>query len=286
MFKPLLASAADVKSLVYPLLATPKIDGIRCLVTEEGPLSRKLKPIPNLHIQSMLNDAGLVGLDGELLTFTNGVRDDFNTVQSKVMSRDGEPDFKFIVFDRFDIPEEPYFRRVQLIDTQGHSTLEVLHPVEINNQDELDQYEAECVDKLGWEGVMLRRPFSPYKYGRSTAKEGILLKLKRFVDTEATIIGVVEQYENTNEAKINALGLTERSSAKAGKVAKGTLGALRCSWEHGEFEIGTGFTQAQRDALWAERGSLIGKKVTFKYQGLGSNGAPRFPVFLGIRRDL
>ena len=65
-----------------------------------------------------------------------------------------------------------------------------------------------------------------------------------------------------------------------------TLGALSVRWHDVEFEIGTGFDDTTRADLWARRADLIGQSVTFKYQGIGSLGAPRFPVFRGIRRDL
>lgn len=282
MFKPLLAAPADVDALRYPLMASPKIDGIRCLLMDGGVCSRTLKLIPNLHIRSMLASAP-VGYDGELLTYTGGVRDEFNTVQSKVMRRDGEPEFKLLVFDNFNATMGFAFRHAHIHNT---NFIERVEHVVIDDLDELDAYEADCVDRLGWEGIMLRDPNGKYKRGRSTVREQILLKVKRFTDDEATITGTVEQMENTNEAKTNVFGRTERSSAKAGMVGKDTLGALQCIWNGIEFDIGTGFNQDQRDKLWSKRLSLVGQKVTFKFQGVGSLGAPRFPVFLHIRHDI
>ncbi|KAB2666037.1 hypothetical protein F9K91_07860 [Brucella tritici] len=286
MFKPLLAATADVALLKFPYYATPKIDGIRCLIMRDGAVTRSLKPIPNEHIRTILSSPVLVGLDGEILTFTDGKRDDFNTVQSKVMRKDGEPEFKLVAFDKFSEPDEAYSKRIIDMAAIYHSNMSPLLPDTITSLEELDAYEQRCVDEEGWEGVMLRKPNSIYKFGRSTTREGILLKVKRFYDDEAVILGTVEQMENGNEATVNALGHTERSSHKAGMIPKGTLGALACEWQGVRFELGTGFSQAQRDQLWAERDSLIGLKVTFKFQGVGTHGAPRFPVFLGIRRDI
>lgn len=287
MFKPLLAATADVALLKFPYLATPKIDGIRCLIMPEvGAVSRTLKAIPNAHIRDALASPIFAHLDGEILTYTDGVRDDFNTVQSKVMSRDGTPEFKLIAFDNFSEPKDAYASRIRKMEAIGCDLIEPLMPVCINNIDDLDHYESLCIDTLGWEGAMLRNPNGIYKFGRSTAREGILLKVKRFTDDEATITGTVEQMENTNEAKTNVFGRTERSSAKAGMVGKDRLGAIQCVWNGIAFELGTGFTQSQRDQLWSDRETLIGQKVTFKYQGVGTHGAPRFPVFLGIRHDL
>jgi DNA ligase-1 len=141
---------------------------------------------------------------------------------------------------------------------------------------------------------MLRDPVGPYKFGRSTAKEGYLLKMKRFEDHEATVVGVVEQMRNENEATKDALGRTKRSTAKAGKVGKDTLGAFRvkASIPYGvgmrgfrivEFEIGSGMNDAQRAEFW--KSPPIGALVTFKCQGFTPDGLPRFPIFKGIRQD-
>src|SRR5690606_22988270 len=130
-----------------------------------------------------------------------------------------------------------------------------------NDIEELDDLERIFIDQQGWEGVMLRTPSGIYKFGRSTAREGILLKVKRFADDEAIIVGTVEQMENTNLATVNALGNTERSTSKAGLIPKGTLGAFECEWNGLRFEIGTGLNQAQRDSFWAERDSLVGHKL-------------------------
>lgn len=229
----------------------------------------------------MLREAP-AGYDGELLTYTNGVRDDFNTVQSKIMSANGTPDFRFHVFDTF-AAEGGFAKRFKSL--RAAPAVEIVPHQRIETAADLDAFERQCVEAKAWEGVMLRAPAGAYKLGRSTAREGILLKLKRFADDEATVVGLVEQFGNTNAATTNALGYTERSSAKDGLTPKGTLGALSCAWRGVQFEIGTGFDQATRDALWCLGETLIGTRVTFKYQGVGPNGRPRFPSFKSLRYE-
>ena len=68
-------------------------------------------------------------------------------------------------------------------------------------------------------------PDGPYKCGRSTVREGYLLKLKRFADGEAVILGCCEQMHNANAAQQDAFGRTKRSSHKDNKIGKATLGA-------------------------------------------------------------
>src|SRR5690554_4631311 len=97
-FKPMLAASCDnLDALKYPLLATPKIDGIRCLIIDGVAMSRSLKPIPNRFIQSVIGKPEFNGLDGELL-----VGDSFQAATSGIMSGDGEPDFRYYVFDQWD----------------------------------------------------------------------------------------------------------------------------------------------------------------------------------------
>ena len=150
--------------------------------------------------------------------------------------------------------------------------------------------EEEFALKQGYEGLMIRSFDGKYKHGRSTEKQGYLLKLKQFKDIEAEIVGYKELMHNENEAKINELGYTERSTKKEGKVPAGVLGAFVCKAEGYEdtFDVGTGFTAEQRKRFWEIKDSLIGNLAKIKIQPSGELNKPRFPVFLGFRdrRDL
>ena len=132
---------------------------------------------------------------------------------------------------------------------------------------------------------MVRKPDAPYKFGRSTLKEGYLLKVKRFTDAEAKIIGFEERMYNENEATTDALGHTERSTHKAGMKPAGDLGAfiVRDLRTEMSFRIGTGFTAAQRKEYWTTRNKLMNKIVKYKHFEQGAVDLPRFPVFIGFR---
>lgn len=290
MIKPLLASAIESsQELKYPLLASPKLDGIRCIILGGRALTRSLKEVPNRHVQNIIGNSHLEGLDGELLVGNAVDNNAWNYTTSGIMSREGTPDFKFHVFD--DITTGKYKGFHERLTSLQHRFLDYPHievvPHDyISNPEELDAYENMRVEQ-GYEGVMLRDPNGLYKYGRSTLKEGILLKMKRFVDTEAVVQGFVEQLHNSNEATINALGHTERSSHKAGMVGKGTLGALivRSEAFKEQFQIGSGFTAAQRQEIWDNQEKYLFAQLRFKYQSVGVLDAPRFPIFQGWRLD-
>jgi len=286
-FKPLLAEKVDLPSLQYPVLASPKYDGFRCLIDRRfNAISRNIKPIPNIYVSGKLLELKLPEFDGELLTHTGGKLDDFNIVQSKLSSRSGMPEFTYMVFDQYTTPHAPFVDRNKEIKhwIAAHNPKNVKHVQQVLIQDEeqLLDYEADCL-KDKWEGVMLRSLDGHYKYGRSTTKEGILLKMKRFFDAEAIVVSIHELMHNANEATEDALGHTIRSSHKENMEGRDTLGKMTVQWDDVQFDIGTGFTESQRNEYWTDE--TVGRKITFKYQSVGPNGKPRFPVFLGFRHD-
>lgn len=280
-FKPMLASPVeDTAALTYPLLASPKLDGIRCIIIGGKVYSRKLKLIPNKLVQALFGRPEYEFYDGELIVGPSNAKDVYHRTYSGVMSEDGEPDVRFYVFDHIARVEDGYLDRSY--NLKGDYRVEVLEQTPIHSEDALLCYEEQVL-KEGYEGVMVRAVNAPYKYGRSTTKQGWLLKLKRFVDDEAEIVGVEELMHNANEATTDELGHTKRSTHQAGLVGRDTLGALVCVKDGIKFNIGTGFTADQREALWAIRDSLPGMFAKFKHFQIGAKEAPRFPVFLGLR---
>lgn len=286
-FKPMLAETCeDMRKVRFPVLASPKLDGVRCLIRGGQAVARSLKPIPNVHVQKML--AGLPeGLDGELICGRPTAPQVFTRTQSAVMSKSTVPDL--VMFHIFDmVADAGYEKRLEMVREELHGEARDGFPVELVRQkrcdfpEELEAFETECVE-AGYEGVMIRSLWGPYKFGRSTVKEGHLLKIKRFADDEAVVISTQELMHNGNEAVKDLMGHTDRSTKKDGLIPADTLGSLVVRWRDTTFNIGTGFTADQRKAYWRGRKDLIGKSLTFKFQGVGSDGRPRFPVFKAWR---
>ncbi len=286
--KPLLAVEAHLETLRFPCYVSPKLDGIRVLIIGGKAVTRNLKPIPNHYIRNTLEAHAdvLNNFDGEIVVGEATAPDCFNKTSSAVMSFDGDPDFKYYVFDR--VVEGSYTDRwikdISYLNTPRF-TITVSQLV-VNTHEELMSHEEFFVSQ-GFEGVMTRSPEGHYKFGRSTAKEQILLKIKRFSDDEATIVGFEERLHNANEATKNALGHTERSSHKDNMVPMDTLGALIVKHQDFEetFKIGTGFDDEIRKQIWDNREAYLGKLVKFKYQKAGVKDKPRFPVYLGVRYE-
>ena len=200
-FKPMLsASVEDVKALRLPLFGSPKLDGIRAMIIDGVLVSRNLKPIPNTWTQGLLGKKLLEGLDGELIVGPVGAADVFRATTSGVMSVEGKPEVTFYVFDCMRHPEQPFHQR--LTEARRVATvsgaIRVVDQTPIVDLDGLAAFEAECL-ALGYEGVMLRHPESPYKYGRGTMRAHDLMKLKQFADAEAKVVGVYEQQHNATK---------------------------------------------------------------------------------------
>jgi DNA ligase-1 len=250
-------------------------------------VSRTLKAIPNKHISAALSHPALNGLDGELIIGEPTSKFCYQSSVSGVMSHDGEPDFTFYVFDNYLAAggyRERYAELQRWHSASLPSFIKLLPQTVIANETELQVFEAECLEQ-GYEGLILRSFDAPYKFGRSTVKEGYLLKVKSFDDSDAEIIGFEEEMFNGNEAETNELGRTKRSTAKAGLSGKGTLGAflVRDHITGVEFAIGTGLTAEQRATAWGERDRLVGKLVKYRYFSVGVIEKPRHPVFAGYR---
>lgn len=279
-FRPMLAACAcaDLEALQFPLLCTPKFDGIRCLIRNKTAMSRTLKPIPNTHVRSVLA-ACPNGLDGELI-----VQNNYNKTQSGIMREDGEPDFAYHVFDV--VMDAPYIERMKVLaEMELPPICKKVLPVEIRTRTSLLAYETRCLQD-GYEGVMIRSPDGPYKCGRSTEKEGYLLKLKRFTDAEARIVDYEELMHNENPVTYDKRGYAKRASCQENLVPAGTLGCFVVEDDRGrQFKVSTGMTAEQRQEYWDNIDDYIGQFVKYKFQEHGTKDLPRFPVFLGFRSE-
>jgi len=118
----------------------------------------------------------------------------------------------------------------------------------------------------GLEGVMIKDPHASYKTKRSDA----WLKIKPFITTDLEIVAVEE-----GEGKF-----------------VGTLGALVCEGEDQgrkiRVNVGSGFSEAQRTEIWANRSHMMGRVVEIKGDALTMDQnqdtwSLRFPVFMQFR---
>jgi len=270
----------DLGKLRYPLLSTPKVDGIRCVVQDDKAYSRSLKLIPNQWIQQELRDCS--SLDGELIV----VDATFNETSSWVRRRTPAPvKWQYLVFD---FQGKGSYRDRHAILLEGEAKVSpvswwVLKATEVNSPEEVEAIFASSLAS-GWEGIVLRDPAGLYKPGRSTLREQGMLKMKAFTDEEVRVKGFDELEHNLNPQQINELGLNDRSSHQANMIPGGCLGALVvCKQDGTIFRVGTGFTQAERTEIWRHRDRYMNQLCTIKHMPHGAKDKPRHPVFIRWR---
>lgn len=299
--RPMLATAVeDTSKLPYPMFVSVKLDGLRCTVQNGKLYSRSGKPIQSPVAQELFGSSRFEGMDGELIYGDMFAKDVFQKTTSAVMSKTwpdelDKTQLHFYVFDKFPrYSAQPYVERYveicQALDGVAEfdkiPAFAVVQTL-VRTEEELLAVENQYLQR-GAEGLMPRLPNAPYKHGRSTLKEAYILKLKRFSDAEAIVIGFDEKMHNTNEAKKDAFGHTERSTCKENLIPANTLGALlvKDCVSGVEFGIGSGFDDKLRKEIWDNKESWLGKIVKYQYFATGMKEetmAPRFPTFKGER---
>jgi DNA ligase-1 len=287
-FKPMLATQVDnLEDIQYPAYFSYKLDGIRAVIKDGVALSRSLKPIPNKHIQewAYFNRRVLEGLDGEFIVGDPCSTTVFRDTTSFVMSHDKVQDFDFYVFD-IDTKDTADVRLQTIQDLNLPSTVAlVLEQFLIGSAADAEAFRTKAV-AAGYEGAMAKKIKGLYKYGRSSLKEGLLLKLKLFEDVELKVVGFEPLYKNTNEAVKNELGRSQRSSIKENLIPQEMLGALTLLQPNGlTVSCGSGFDQKERIFWWKHRDKLVGKLATVKYFNIGVKDVLRFPIFKGFRDE-
>lgn len=282
------AQVLDYSKIKFPKWGSVKVDGFRCYVTDKAYTSR-FKEFPNRFVHETFK--GLlpkkVSLDGEIVVGKRRGKGVLQRTSSGVTSKAGEPEFTLWVFDapRKSLTFEQRLRLAkQLVKDLNHPRVKFLKHVWLESLDDMLKF-LEWALKRGFEGIMLDDPEAPHKEGKSTLRENYRLKVKPFVTREARIIGYYEEMENTNEAVKDATGKSKRSSAKAGKKPKGTLGGfIGLDLETDvEVRVGGGFSAKQRKEFWKLRKSMLGQIMTYQKQVAGEKDKPRHPSFKAIR---
>ena len=231
-----------------------KLDGVRGYWTGNKLISRQGNPF---HAPEWFTrDFPPIPLDGELWT----EREQFQELVSIVRRESAGTDWEKVHYFVFDAPgiEGVFEKRLDFARRWflEHPNLfaEVLEHQICESEEHLLKKLTE-IESLGGEGVMLRKPGSPYIVGRSHD----LLKVKTYEDAEATVI---------------------KHLPGSGKHA-GHLGSLLVELPNGiQFAIGTGFSDQERG-----NPPQIGSIVTFKYYGFYKSGIPKFASFLRIREE-
>lgn len=291
MRKPHLAVDADIEEAKFPLWGFSKIDGVRLMHITGSATGRSLKPHGNRFTTKRFSDPIYTGFDGEAT---------FGDVRGQSLCRDttgaisrheGAPDIVWNVFDwihtdtvnmEYEYRYESLLRYIGFTKPKG---VNLLPYTVINNKEEMIAFYEKQLE-LGYEGAIFRDPKGLHKDGRATVKSNAYLRMKPSSDKDAIVVSLVEAMENTNEAKVNELGHTERSTAKAGLVGKGMVGMLVCKdVDTGQIiDVGPGeMTHDMRKYYWNNQSELVGTAIRYRSLDTGIKEKPRFARWVSPR---
>ena len=269
--KAMLAHKYNPDKADYPAFIQPKLDGVRCLFSASGAISRAGNEFKNVeHIKQALkpffakNPTAV--LDGEL--YNHGLKDDFEKIISLVKKRkptdaDKAEAAELVQFHVYDVPTMKigtYTDRYLFL-----CTLTYTYPIcKVTTELALDFDEAKKMHdknlKLGYEGSIYRTTYGKYKGTRSWD----LMKFKDFHDTEATIVGYDE-------------GKGKR---------EGTLGKFIMQDDDGnEFGCppGKGYNFKDLTNILENIHDYIGQRATFTYFERTKAGSYRHPHYKTLR---
>lgn len=247
---------------------SPKLDGLRVKSTRDGELiSRGNDRYPLFdHMRDELADLhekfDLEFLDGEM--YCHGMR--FEDIVSNARKyHEGESEK--LVYNIFDAPMKDVtfkdrwaiLKKIAgYIEDNGYTSVAVV-PHKWCDKEEYKSLNTEYVSQ-GYEGVMFNDPDGFYEF-QNHRSNGIQ-KYKVFDDSEARIISCAEDLNNET--------------------------VFTCEWTTPDgidvnFDVKMRGSHESREFNESKK-EWIGKWITFRYQGVGVNNKPRFPVGICERR--
>ena len=263
---------------------TEKLDGVRCVVIKDNNtisfFSRQGKPIIGLeHIAKSLSKVeGSFMFDGELLLKTSVNVDSGDLYRQTVKVVNSKQDDKTNVeYHVFDIITLQDFQNGVSKTTYGIRRI-ILDSLHEKFKQDKDVHIVQCLysgtdhsmimktlkhmEEKGKEGVMINKDEHYY-----CKRCNSLLKVKSMQTCDLQIIG----FENGSGKNEN------------------TLGALIVDYKGYPLGVGSGFSEQERDYIWVNKDSLLGRVIEVQYfeESVNQNGglSLRFPVFKCIREE-
>ena len=253
------------EKIVYPCLAQPKLDGMRCIAIKVGNevtlWTRTRKPITSCkHIADEIaaKVSGDVILDGEL--YNHEYKNDFEKIVSAAKKQEATEAVLKIQYHVYDmVVQEDFLTRIRML---GLLTIEsdIVHVVKTVSVKTAEDVPAtyEKFAAQGYEGAMLRNLVGKYEHRRSVN----LIKVKKFSEEEFIVVGADEG---------------------RGKLA-GHLGSFVVKNEAGDtFNVKMSGDQSLSKEYWENKENYLGQKVTVQFQGLTKYNIPRFPIGKAVR---
>ena len=244
----------------------PKLDGIRCIATPDGLMTRKGKPIAACpHIEKAVKELfklypSAKFFDGEL--YNHKLRHDFQKITSVVRkTKPSADDIKesedLIEYHIYDLGRDDSFVN-RFLNFAIHVTdslpkhIKLVKTEPVPDVKLLDQKYKEYMDK-GYEGMMVRWGNDPYEMKRTDK----LLKRKSFDAEEVEVITIEE-------------GSGDWSGAAKKFICKYIDGKIFSAGVTGDYDTLSKLWHSGDCPDWA----------TVQYFGVSNEGIPRFPVVI------
>ncbi len=306
-FKPMLApnEKVDLDTIQYPLLASYKLDGIRCIFKDGEMLSRSLKQIQNKqlhekfqHLKDYSKEHNVI-LDGEL--YAHDLT--FQEITRYVMTQDFTDKKSIKKFGKvLEIPSTLQFHCFDMIIEENYNETFTSRAYNVNNLDLKDLkvvlqfgvFKKDNVEELmeraledGYEGLILKSKEGRYKTGRGTIKEGLIYKVKPYRTLDAEIKGIVQatKVDPNAEKKINELGRSVTSKKKGDRILIEKACDFVVDYEGLDLKVVIALTDIEKEEIWKNKESYIGRIIEYKGMLVGSKDLPRHPVFVRYRED-
>jgi DNA ligase-1 len=297
-FRPMLApnqvvKVEDMFAKHYCLLASYKLDGIRCIFKDGEMLSRALKQFPNKQLRDRFESIKQYArcnnliLDGELLSKSVT----FNELSGLTRQLDCKlpDDLNFYCFDVIECEQynETFNSRIAHLDNLP----ELSHMEKIKNYSvfKIEEVNNLFENALAWgcDGLILRDVNGRYKFGRGTVKEGLIYKLKPFETFDAKILDVLQGtvVDPKAEKTINELGYSRTSKLKEDRLPSGRASDFVVDYEGKTLKVSIAMTQEEKEEVWNNKKKYIGRWIEYKGMLVGAKELPRHPIFLRFRDD-
>jgi len=272
--KAMLAHKYNEDKADYPAFIQPKLDGVRCLFTAKGAVSRANNQFMNVqHIEQALkpffakNPTAV--LDGEL--YNHGLKDDFEKIISLVKKRKPTKDdrveaaelVEYHIYDVASMKIANYTTRLNYINSisnfqWNHILRRIDTKVALDFDDALKIHKKNL--KLGYEGSIYRSFEGKYKGTRSWD----LMKFKDFHDAEAHIVGY-EEGKGKREGTLGKFFMQDDDGNKFGCPP------------------GKGYNYKDLANMLENIHDYIGEYATFTYFERTKAGSYRHPHYKAIR---
>ncbi len=251
---------------------SPKMDGLRAILTKNGATSRNGKHLISFpHILEELKplfdtNPGFI-FDGEIFCQSQNFEKIISLAKkSKPTPEDLEESRQYIEYWIFDFPSagggfhDRYTRLVELINKHlpNNRSIKICPHKLIKSPDEIEE-NLQAYIKDGFEGLMLNVYNGEYQNKRSKN----ILKYKLFEDLEAEIVDIIEGFGNRG----------------------GMFGYAKLKLSNGkEFDSNARGNEELYKYILKNKSRYIGKMATVRFQNFTALGIPRFPVIVDFDR--